>query len=128
MPGRGAVLTLASTDCTDLGPGRYNDQILFVIASGQTATITMSSTAFDPFLRLRYATVFATDDNGGGGTSARIVYTNTGPDNNFLIDATSVGAHDQSLAYLLGHRAAGRSAAPLRVRPRGRCPRADGRP
>ncbi len=92
MPGRGAVLTLASTDCTDLGPGRYNDQILFVIASGQTATITMSSTAFDPFLRLRYATVFATDDNGGGGTSARIVYTNTGPDNNFPIDATSVGA------------------------------------
>lgn len=52
------------------------DPVLVYMAQGQQVQFDMSSSAFDPALDLYGGTgAVAQDDNGGGGTSARIVYT-----------------------------------------------------
>jgi len=93
-----AALTLAATDCAGITAGTSSDRFYTWALTGQTITATMSSTAFDPYLRvlsgqaLGAATVLASDDNGGGGTTARVTYTNTGAPTNFTIEATSATA------------------------------------
>jgi hypothetical protein len=72
--------TLAATDCALTG-GFLADGIFFFGEPGRTYTITMASSAFDPVLRLvngQTGTVILTDDNSGGGTSARITWSPTG--------------------------------------------------
>ncbi len=94
--GASVTLQLAGTDCAGITAGTKSDRTYVVLGAGQTITVTMSATAFDPHLRLLAGlvtgagTVLAADDNGGGGTSARIVYTNTGPDNNYTIETSSL--------------------------------------
>ncbi|HTL05297.1 MAG TPA: PPC domain-containing protein [Gemmatimonadales bacterium] len=103
-----ANLLLAATDCTGIAPVTRSDRFYTWALTGQTLVATMSSGAFDPFLRvlagqaLGTATVLATDDNGGGGTSARVSYTNLGPPSDFTIEATTtlaggLGAYTLSL-------------------------------
>jgi pre-peptidase len=90
-----ALLNLAATDCTGIAPVTKSDRFFTWALTGQTIVATLSSTAFDPFLRvlngqaLGVATVLATDDNGGGGTTARVSYTNLGPPADFTIEATT---------------------------------------
>lgn len=80
---RGVVVnrTLTETDC--LGSRGREDRISVYLTQGQVFTATMRSTVFDALLVL-YADgstfPLATNDNGGGGSDARIVYTvpNTG--------------------------------------------------
>jgi pre-peptidase len=88
-----AVLNLAATDCAEIIPGVKSDRFYTWALTGQTIVATMSSTAFDPFLSvlsgqaLGLAPLLASDDNGGGGTTARVSYTNLGPPADFTIVA-----------------------------------------
>jgi Big-like domain-containing protein len=69
---------LKSTDCVDSTGPYYFDPFQLVLVPGQTVTITESSTAFDAELFLHSTSgsvVF--DDNSGGGTNARLSYTNS---------------------------------------------------
>jgi hypothetical protein len=73
--------TLATTDCTitagNGSAGGYYDNFTFSATAGQSATITLNSTAFDCYLRLYNSggTQVATDDDSNGGTNSKIVYT-----------------------------------------------------
>lgn len=77
--GVSASRALSSTDCNGTSRGAmYFDPTILWLDAGQTVTITMSSSAFDTYLDLRdYSTDVqqAFDDDGGGGTNSRIVYT-----------------------------------------------------
>lgn len=69
---------LKPTDCVDGTGPYYFDAFQMILVAGQTVTITENSAAFDAELFLRSTsgtTVF--DDNSGGGTDARLSYTNT---------------------------------------------------
>ncbi len=69
--------TLASGDCT-LTDGSFYDAYSFSAQAGQQVTITMTGTApLDPYLILLAPDTsdLAEDDNGGGGTTARIPAT-----------------------------------------------------
>ena len=93
-----AVLNLAATDCSGITAGTRSDRFYTWALTGQTITVTMSSSAFDPYLRvladqtLGAGTVLAFDDNGGGGTTARVTYTNPDVPKSFTIEATSTAA------------------------------------
>ena len=67
-----ATGTLASPDCT-LGDGSFYDVFTFDAAAGQQVAVAMSS-SFDNFLFLvgPDGADVGRDDNGGGGTNARI--------------------------------------------------------
>lgn len=69
---------LTSTGSCLLSDGSYFDVYSFDGTTGQQVTISMSA-SFDTFLFLLDTNSFtaATDDNGGGGTNSRIVYTLT---------------------------------------------------
>ena len=73
--------TLATTDCTTTsgsGSGSsYYDYFTFAGTSGTAVTITLNSTAFDAYLRLKNpsGTVVAYNDDGNGGTNSKITYT-----------------------------------------------------
>ena len=69
---------LKTTDCVDTTGPYYFDSFQMVLVSGQTVTITETSTAFDAELFLHStsgAVLF--DNNSAGGTNARLSYTNT---------------------------------------------------
>ena len=90
-----AALTLTATDCAGITAGTRSDRFYLWLLGGQTVTATMSSSGFDPYLRvlpgqaLGAATPLVSDDNGGGGTTARVTYTNPGPPTDFTLEATS---------------------------------------
>lgn len=65
--------------CLVTGTTQYLDPYTVYLRAGQAVTFTMTSTAFDAFLELRTSTgaIVASDDNGGGGTNARLTYTPT---------------------------------------------------
>lgn len=94
--------------CSYSGTLRNIDLAGLYLVKGQTVQIDMSSAAFDPEidLYLNSGQLVALDDNGGGGTSARITYT--APANAvFVIFATSpavsqTGAYTLSVTSLSG--------------------------
>jgi hypothetical protein len=65
------------TSACQYNSGRNIDVVGLFLAKGQQVQVDMSSTAFDPSLDfyLFDGTPVLQDDNGGGGTSARITYT-----------------------------------------------------
>ena len=67
--------TLTATDCL-VGDQRYRDKYSFSGVAGQQIVIAMNSTAVDALLLLRTATgqLIAADNDGGGGTNARIPF------------------------------------------------------
>jgi len=70
--------TLETTDCglAATGDGTYIDRWQFTLALPMIVTLTQTSTAFDAFLWLLNATetsVLSYDDDGAGGSDARIV-------------------------------------------------------
>lgn len=109
--------TLAATDCALTG-GFLADGIFFFGEPGRTYTITMASAAFDPVLRLvngQTATVIQTDDNSGGGTTARIVWSPT----TFTLGAVFLTAAvtATSGAYTISVTQSGTGAAALSLPP-----------
>jgi hypothetical protein len=75
-----ATLQLAPADCYE--SGWYADRFDIALGVGWTATLTMHSTAFDALVELHDGSdqFIASDDDGAGGTDARLVYTNTSSD------------------------------------------------
>jgi len=69
--------TLLTSDCFFVGTTRFVDIYTFTGTAGQQVSISMSSTAFNSFLYLLDPAnnTIAQDDNGGGGTNARIPAT-----------------------------------------------------
>jgi subtilisin len=68
--------TLSTSDCR-LADDSFFDAYTFNGTTGQQIAISMSSGSFDTFLFLRRpdGTVFAQDDDGGGGTNSRIPFS-----------------------------------------------------
>lgn len=108
VPGS-ATGTLATTDCkSGLRTSSYYDNFSFVAVAGKQYTITLNSAAFNTFVYLRNSanTVLASNDNGNGGTNAKIVYTPTVA-GTLTIHATSfaanaVGAYTVTIAVAGG--------------------------
>lgn len=94
--------SLTQTGSCPLNDGSYVDFFGFSGTSGQQVTITMTA-AFDTFLFLLNpaATVVATDDDSGGGTNSRIVFTLNSTGTWFIaansFDANMFGAYNLSL-------------------------------
>ena len=68
---------LKPTDCVDTSGPYYFDHFQLILSKGQSVTIAERSSAFDAELFVHSTSgksVF--DDNGGGGTDARLSYTN----------------------------------------------------
>src|SRR6185369_6553762 len=73
--------SLATTDCTitagNGSAGGFYDNFTFSATAGQTATITLNSTAFDCYIRLYNSggTQVGFDDDSNGGTNSKLVYS-----------------------------------------------------
>lgn len=93
---------LMDASCPRKSPAQYIDLAGLYLLAGQTVQIDMTSTAFDPELELYdgvTSNLITTNDNGGGGTSARLTYT-APVSNIFVIVPTSLAA-GQTGAYTL---------------------------
>ncbi len=66
--------TLSTDDCTLPADGSFYDAYSFTASAGQQVAITMNAAAFDAYLILLApdGADIAEDDDGGGGTNARI--------------------------------------------------------
>lgn len=103
VKGASTTQSLQTTDCPNTTSG-YSDDYLFLLAAGQTVTITMTSSAVDSFLELYSAPnarAAFNDNSAAGSNDARITYTATGS-SFFLIRATtpttgSVGAYSLTI-------------------------------
>ncbi len=89
--------TAAATDCTFTGTGGpfFGDGFNFVAIGGRTYTITMSSLAVDPMLRLFdgiTGAAIGVDNNSGGGTTARISWTPAVSTMGIVLATTAVGS------------------------------------
>lgn len=83
---------LTSTDCNGT---RVYDRYMVGIPPGWTIVTTMTSTAVDALLQLYQfddLTLQAQDNNGGGGTNARISYTSPTNSNYYLHATSATGA------------------------------------
>ncbi len=86
-----------ATDCSFSGTGGpfFGDGFNFVAIAGRTYTITMASGALDPVLRLFdgiTAAMISTDNNSGGGTTARLTWTPTISTMGVVLATTAVGS------------------------------------
>jgi hypothetical protein len=80
---RTKVVTRLNSDLTNLDPvdprraGSHSRTIKVLLVKGQTYTIDLKSTAFDPYLRLENGggVLRTNDDVGGGNRNSKIVYT-----------------------------------------------------
>ncbi len=69
---------LKSTDCVDGSGPYFFDTFQLILGTGQSITITERSAAFDAELFLHSSSGdILSDDNSGGGTNARLSYTNS---------------------------------------------------
>jgi hypothetical protein len=68
---------LDNDDCPATATRNHSDRVAVMLKPGETITVSMSSSVFDAKLELEngLGTLVASDDNGGGGTNARITYT-----------------------------------------------------
>lgn len=76
VPGLQISRSLASGDCT-LNDGTYADVYPVYLRAGQQLTVVQRSTGFDTYLVLTDASfnTVAEDDDSGGGSDSRIVFT-----------------------------------------------------
>jgi hypothetical protein len=68
---------LDDDDCPADAKRAHSDKVLIALRPGETLVVTMSSTAFDARLDLEDGSfsLVASNDNGAGGTNARLSYT-----------------------------------------------------
>jgi Big-like domain-containing protein len=93
---------LKSTDCVDGTGPFYFDTFQLILVTGQSVTITESSTGFDAELFLHSSSGrVVSDDNGGGGTNARLSYTNSSSEAEVLHILPSTVAIGATGAYTL---------------------------
>ncbi|MGH7593174.1 MAG: hypothetical protein ACRELE_04920, partial [Gemmatimonadales bacterium] len=77
------TLALTSLDCAGTAPNTLSHRAWIILGTGQSVTVTMASSAFDPLINVisgftrDTGTIMASDDNGGGGTTAQLTFTNT---------------------------------------------------
>jgi hypothetical protein len=93
--------TIVNTDCVGTG-NFYADGFLVLLQAGQSITATETSTAFNAYLELaNLATMntVASDDDGGGGTNARLTYTAPATDI-YVLFAETLSANETG-AYTL---------------------------
>lgn len=66
-----------TTSCQYTATGQSVDPVLLYLQQGEQVQVDMTSSVFDPKLDMYFSgsSPVAQDDNGGGGTSARITYT-----------------------------------------------------
>lgn len=110
---------VAATDCVfTIGQEtHYSDEYLIILRAGQSVTFLQSSNAFDPYLSLfrvdqDSVRLVAENDNGGGGTSAQIVYNAGGVSAVYVLDAgtalpTAAGDYTLSIGPISGAPPAG---------------------
>lgn len=103
-PGIATAQTIETTDCIDVIGGNtfYADAYLLTLFDGETATITMTSTAVDAFLELwdeNGDLVASNDDIATGDTDARIVYTASATQ--FYLIVASTNLSQETGAYAL---------------------------
>jgi hypothetical protein len=93
---------LKATDCVDGTGPYYVDPFQLILVGGQSVTITESSTAFDAelFLHSSSGSVIS-DDNSGGGTNARLSYTNASTGAELLLILPSTASVGATGAYTL---------------------------
>lgn len=109
---------MMDSSCPRASTQQYLDLAGLYLRAGQTVQIDMTSTAFDPELEFydgSTASLIRTDDNGGGGTSARITYT--APVSNIYVIVPTALLARQVGAYTLSVSAAtgGAPTAPARI-------------
>jgi hypothetical protein len=93
---------LKPTDCVDASGPYYFDPFQLILVAGRSVTITESSTAFDAELFVHSSSGNAIfDDNSGGGTNARLSYTNTSTGAEVLFILPSTAAVGATGAYTL---------------------------
>ncbi|HWE42842.1 MAG TPA: Ig-like domain-containing protein [Gemmatimonadaceae bacterium] len=83
---------LDNDDCPASGARNHSDRVFVMLKPGETVTVSMSSSVFDAKLEMEdgYGAIVASDDNGGGGTNARLTYT--APATGSSVDTYSVYA------------------------------------
>ena len=103
---RGITTTqqVQATNCSTTIEGAvyYSDRLIMRVVAGRTYTITMLSTAIDPWLTLFVAgsgEVIGENDDGGGGTTARLVHTPTA--NGYIVIDASTAFAQTTGAYTL---------------------------
>ena len=110
--------TLASSDCVDNninGNIYYYDHFVFAGAAGQELTLAVSSTQIDPDLLLitpSGATIY--DDDGGGGTAARIAVglAETGTFQVIVSSAVPLQTGNYTFTFTLSSSGGGGAATP----------------
>lgn len=117
---RGVTLTqqVTNNDCLDTATGKRSDALLFIMHPGQSATVTLRSTALDAFLTVLIggqAVTTVTDDNSGGGTDAQIMVPAPLQPTLYLVDAGSVSGGPG--AYTLTITPTGSAAPPAVAAP-----------
>src|SRR5262245_1189282 len=93
---------LKPTDCVDTSGPYYFDHFQLILATGQSVTIAERSSAFDAELFVQSTSgksVF--DDNSGGGTDARLSYTNSSSQAEVLSILPSTAAIGATGTYTL---------------------------
>ena len=75
--GTSTTQQLDNDDCPATATRNHADRVFVMLKPGETMTVTMSSSVFDAKLELEdgYGATVASDDNGAGGTNARLTYT-----------------------------------------------------
>ena len=115
---------LKSTDCVDGTGPYYFDQFQLILVAGQSVTITEISAAFDAELFVHSSSgSVVSDDNSGGGTNARLSYTNssTGAELLFILPSSAtVGATGAYTLTIDPPAASASSAVPTVALPRTR--------
>lgn len=84
-PGASWSESIAPTDCQEsagAGGSGHGDEYGFVLYPGRSVVVTMRSAALDSYLTVLRASgqqlvAYATDNNSGGGTDARVTISNT---------------------------------------------------
>jgi hypothetical protein len=90
-PGANEFSSLDGTECFAVSrPGSFVDNWQFVAEANRPYTISLASNEFDAFVAVLDASgnVLATNDDGGGGLDARLVFTAAAP-GSYTIEATS---------------------------------------
>ena len=90
--GTSTTQQLDNDDCPAMGARNHSDRVYVMLKPGETLTVTMSSSVFDAKLELEdgYGAIVASDDNGGGGTNARLTFT--APAGGAAVDTYSIYA------------------------------------
>ena len=100
IPGRGAVGQLATGD-DRLASGEFVDHFTIEGRAGQTLTLRLTSSDFDPYLMVRGPGGFSEDnDDGDDGSTNSLIHIRLPADGSYQISATSYQAGERGYYQL----------------------------